>query len=86
MKKRTTPLERADALLAAYDDLQGRAEELIDEYVAGLVAKAPGVPAKTVRLCSIDSHADGYSHVAALRHLRTKLEADHPSRLKDVRL
>ena len=73
-RKRTTPLEQVDALLADYGNLEERAEELIEEHISDLLSKAPGIPRKVCRQCSVDAHANGYSYAAALRHLRRKLE------------
>jgi hypothetical protein len=77
-KKKTNTLDQVVELLDEYARLEQRAEKIIEDHISGWVSTAPGVPRTSLRTMAIDAHAQGYSHPQALRHLRKKLENEHP--------
>jgi len=72
--KAQTLRERVESLLGQYGDLDGRADEAIDAYVAKAALDCPGIPLGVLRQCEFEAYARGYSRVLALKHLRQKLE------------
>ena len=72
-KVKTPPTlrDQVESLLGQYEDLDRRADEAIDTYIAGL--RCPGVPLGVVRQCEFEGYARGYSRALALERLRQKL-------------
>lgn len=67
-------LERVYGLLGKYGDLDQRADEVIDAYIAKIALECPGVPLGVLRQCEIEASARGYSRALALKGLRQRLE------------
>jgi hypothetical protein len=72
--KAQTLRERVESLLGQYGNLDRRADEAIDAYVANTALECPGIPLGVLRQCEFEAHARGYSRMLALKRLRQKLE------------
>ncbi|HMF21163.1 MAG TPA: hypothetical protein VKG24_03460 [Pseudolabrys sp.] len=69
-----TLTEQVDGLIQQYIDLDSKADQLIEDWIAGYARKCPGVPTGTLRLMELDARSHTYSHRAALERLRGKLQ------------
>ena len=75
-KKKAEPtlLERINALIQSYYQLDDEADALIDARVSEFAAQCPGVPQPSIRAMELDARSTGYVHRAALERLRSKIE------------